>query len=85
MRQIAAKRKKGANFMTDIVKNYIGLECLIYTMNSTQLTGVIKTVEGNWMTVEKGNSVEAINLDYVIRIREFPKTVKGKKKSIVLD
>ena len=70
--------------MTEIVKNYIGLDCLIYTMNS-QLTGVIKTVEGNWITVDNGNSVEAVNLDYVIRIREHPKNGKGKKKSIVLD
>ena len=29
--------------MTDLVKNYVGRECLIYTMNS-QLAGVIKEV-----------------------------------------
>ena len=28
---------------------------------------------------------QAINLDFVIRIREFPKNKKGKKKSVVLD
>jgi len=35
--------------------------------------------------VEKNGTVEAINLDFVIRIREFPKNKKGKKKSVVLD
>ena len=70
--------------MTDIIKNYIGLDCIIYTMNS-QLTGVIKTVDGNWITVENGESVQAVNLDYVIRIREHPKNKKGMKKAIVTD
>jgi len=35
--------------------------------------------------VEKNGAVEAINLDFVIRIREYPKNKKGKKKSVVLD
>ena len=34
--------------------------------------------------VEKNGTSEAINLDFVIRIREFPKNKKG-KKSVVLD
>ena len=28
---------------------------------------------------------EAINLDFVLRIREYPKKKNGKKKSVVLD
>ena len=39
--------------MTDLVKNYIGRECPIYTMNS-QLAGVIKEVDGSWITVGNG-------------------------------
>ena len=34
---------------------------------------------------EKEGKIEALNLDFVIRIREYPKNKKGKKKSIVLD
>ena len=33
----------------------------------------------------KDRTLEAINLDFVIRIREYPKNKKGKKKSVVLD
>lgn len=29
--------------------------------------------------------MEAINLDFVIRIREYPKNKKGKKKTVALD
>ena len=39
----------------------------------------------HFLGVEKNGTVEAINLDFVIRIREFPKNKKGKKKSLVLD
>lgn len=70
--------------MTDLVKNYIGRECLIYTMNS-QLAGVIKEVDGSWITVDNGKDLEAVNLDYVIRIREYPRNKNGKKKAIVGD
>lgn len=70
--------------MTDLVKNYVGRECLIYTMNS-QLAGVIKEVDGSWITVDNGKDLEAVNLDYVIRIREYPRNKNGKKKAIVGD
>ena len=39
----------------------------------------------DYLFVIKNGTVKAINLDFVIRIREFPKNKKGKKKSVVLD
>ena len=38
-----------------------------------QFEGVIKEVSDSAILVEKNGTVEAINLDFVIRIREFPK------------
>ncbi len=35
--------------------------------------------------IENKNGSEVINLDFVIRIREFPRKPNGKKKSVVLD
>ena len=35
--------------------------------------------------IEKDGKTEAINLDFVIRIREYPRNKKGKKKSVVFD
>lgn len=66
--------------MSEIVNNYIGTLCLIYTMND-QLSGVIQAVNGNWITVDNGRDVEAVNLDYVIRIREHPKNKSDRKKA----
>lgn len=70
--------------MIEIVKSYIGKECLIYTINS-QVTGVVKEVSDNWLSVETGENINAINLEYVLRIREYPKNKKGKKKSYIFD
>lgn len=70
--------------MITLAKNFIGKECLIYTFNS-QITGIIKEVSDGGMLVENKGQVEVINLEYVVRIREYPKGKNGKKKSVILD
>ena len=72
-RQIIKKRKMESNTeMKELAKRFIDKECLISSCDSAIL-------------VEKNGTAEAINLDFVIRIREFPRNKKGKKKSVVLD
>ena len=86
-RQIIKKRKlEGNTEMKELVKRFIDKECLISSFDSNhQFEGVIKEVSDSAILVEKNGTVEAINLDFVIRIREYPKNKKGKKKSVVLD
>jgi len=86
-RQIIKKRKmEGNTEMKELAKRFIDKECLISSFDSNhQFEGVIKEVSDCAILVEKNGTVEAINLDFVIRIREFPKNKKGKKKSVVLD
>lgn len=77
---------EGNTEMKELAKKFIDKECLIYAFDSShQFEGIIKEVTDGAILVEKAGTVEAINLDFVIRIREFPKTKKGKKKSVVLD
>lgn len=84
--KIIKKRKtEGNTEMKELAKKFIDKECLIYSFNSNQFEGTIKEVTDGAILVEKGGAVEAINLDFVIRIREFPRNKKGKKKSVVLD
>ena len=72
--------------MKELAKRFIDKECLITAFDSNhQFEGVIKEVSESAILVEKKEAVEAINLDFVIRIREYPKNKKGKKKSVVLD
>ena len=86
-RQIIKRRKmEGNTEMKELAKRFIDKECLISSFDSNhQFEGVIKEVSDSAILVEKNGTVEAINLDFVIRIREFPKNKKGKKKSVVLD
>lgn len=86
-RKIIKNRKmEGNTNMKELAKRFIDKECLITAFDSNhQFEGVIKKVSDNAILVEKKESVEAINLDFVIRIREYPRNKKGKKKSVVLD
>lgn len=72
--------------MIEFAKKFIGKECLIYAFDSNhQFSGTIKEVSDGAILLERDGATEAINLDFVIRIREYPKNKKGKKKSVVLD
>ena len=70
--------------MLELAKRFIGKECLVYTFNS-QITGVMKEVDGTAILLESKGTIEAVNLDFVVRIREYPKNKNGKKKQVVLD
>ncbi len=79
------RSKKGKFKMTEIINNFIGKECLIYTCTSAQITGVIRSCNDGWLQVEKNGVCELVNCEYIIRVREYPRNKNGKKKSVVLD
>jgi hypothetical protein len=78
------KEKGEKNPMEELAKNFLGKECIVYTLNN-QIECVVKEVSGGAILVEKKGTLEAVNLDFVTRIREFPRNKNGKKKSVVLD
>ena len=71
--------------MTEIAKSFIGKKCVIYSFDGNQITGVIKDVIDGAILLDKDGSREAINLDFIIRIREYPRKKNGKEKSVILD
>ena len=87
IRKIIEKRKNGGNReMKALAEKFIGKDCVIYSFdNSHQFEGVIKEVTDGALLIEKEGKPEAINLDFVIRIREYPLNKKGKKVSVVMD
>ena len=81
-------RKKEAEDMEVLAKQFTGKECIIYTINSNDgsIAGIIREVSGSGMLLEDAQGqLQAVNLEYVTRIREYPRNGKGKKKSVVLD
>ena len=72
--------------MKELATKFIDKECLIYSFDgSHHYEGVIKEVTDGGILVEKDGKIEVLNLDFVIRIREYPRNKNGKKKSVVLD
>lgn len=72
--------------MKELATKFLDKECIIYAYDGGhQYMGVIREVTDGAILVENEGKLEAINLDFVIRIREFPKNKNGKKKSVVLD
>ena len=81
------KKREDNGTMKELAKQFMGKKCIIYTVadNFGNIQGVIKDVNDTGLTVENKQGLQAVNLDYVVRIREYPKTKNGKKKSVVLD
>lgn len=84
-------RKKGngeRKAMETLAKQFIGKECIIYTITSNDgsVQGTIREVNGGGMLIEDARGqMQAVNLEYVTRIREYPRNKKGKKESVILD
>lgn len=81
-------RKKEAEDMEALAKQFTGRECIIYTINSNDgsIAGIIREVSGSGMLIEDARGqLQAVNLEYVTRIREYPRNKKGKKESVILD
>ncbi len=74
------KKRKGDEEMLELAKRFIDKECLIYTLSNGQITGTIKEVTEHGLLIENDKQTEIINLDFVTRIREYPRNKKGKKK-----
>ncbi len=86
IRAIQFKNRKGKEKMLQMAKRFIGKECIVYTFDMHQLVGTIKEAEDGAIILEDGRgTTEAVNLDYILRIREYPRNKKGNKKSVVLD
>ena len=90
VRQIQKRRIQNEEnvVMKELAKQFIGEECMIYTITSNDISiqGVIKEFDDGGMVIErKTGEREIINLDFVTRIRQYPRKKNGKKKGVVLD
>ena len=83
-KKIIEKRLNGdKSEMKELAKKFIDKECIILAFDSAhQFDGIIKEVTDGAILVEKDGKLEAINLDFIIKIKEHPKNKNGKKKAI---
>lgn len=88
--QIQNRRKQNKEIlvMKELAKQFIGEECIIYTITSDggSVRGVIKEIDDGGMIIERySGEREIVNLDFVTRIREYPRKKNGKKKVVTFD
>lgn len=78
------KQGKEKSAMKELAKQFIGKECIVYTVTGSDgiVKGTIKDVADDGIIIERGDGIEAVNLEYVTRIREWPRNANGKKKAI---
>lgn len=79
------KKKNRENIaMKELAKQFIGKECLVYTLMGSDglIKGTIKEVTDGGIIVERPDGMEAVNLEYIARIREWPRDKKGNKKTV---
>lgn len=82
------KTREERRSMEEMAKQFVGQDCIVYTITSNggEIQGKIVSVrDGGILLEDKTGQKQAINLEYVTRIREHPVNKKGKKKSIITD
>ena len=75
---IIMKRKKsgGNQEMKELAVRFIGKECVVYFFDGNQRLGVITEVTDGALLLEKNGKIEALNLDFVLRINEYSRKKK---------
>ncbi len=71
-------RKERREEMNELIQHCLGKRCLIHVGGGweSNVTGVVESIEGNWLSVRIDKTVEVVNLDYISRIRELPEKKK---------
>lgn len=82
--KVLRNKRKGRDLMNEIIRKYIGKDCLVYlSLSSSVVSGEVISLNDNWLTVLTKDGEETINIDYIIRIKEHPVNKNGKKKSVI--
>ena len=85
LRRIKSRKPEERIKMKAFAERFIEKEVILYTFNGNQITGIIREVTDSALLLACGDTLEAVNLDFIVRIREYPRRKNGKKKSVVLD
>jgi len=75
---IARKKRGGTMEMLELAKRFIDKDVIIATLNDTTVGKITEICDGGIMVEEKGR-IEAVNVDFIISIKEYPVDSKGKR------
>lgn len=80
--QILHKKKlqKENTHMKELAQRFLTKDCYINLVEGT-VDGVIREVTDGGLVIEKDSGIQIVNLDYVVRIREYPYDKKKNKRA----
>lgn len=69
--------------MPNVIEKFIGKDCLINIGSGGTADGTVKSVTDGWVEIEgKNGDMQAVNIDYISRIRVYPVNKNGKRKIV---
>lgn len=80
--KINNSQRSAGKIMRELAERFIGKDVYINLLDG-RADGVIKEVTGNGIVLENKNGVQVVNLDYVVKLREYPHNKKGKRGTIM--
>ncbi|MBR4621923.1 MAG: hypothetical protein IKO44_00150 [Ruminococcus sp.] len=68
-------------------ERFIGKDVLLYTVSTGISTGsviecIVEEIGDGWIRICQDDNESVVNIDHIIRIRDFPRNKNGKKKII---
>lgn len=84
LKHIKKRKTEDQTEMVELAKRFLEKECVVDTIEH-QVIGVVTEVLDGAILLKTESGEQVLNLDFVERIREFPRNKKGKKKSVILD
>ena len=70
--------------MREAAEKFLDKECYFYLL-SGEVKGRIREVTDHSVLIETPQGRQALNLDFIVRILEYPQKKQGKKKPDALD
>ncbi len=84
LKRLKKRKTEDHKEMIELAKRFLEKECVVDTIEH-QVVGTVKEVSDGAILLETESGEQALNLEFVERIREYPRNKKGKKKSVILD
>lgn len=77
-------KKERKSSMQKMIEAYLGCRCVFHLLSGS-LVGTALELQDGWLRVDTGKSIEAVNLDYLLRVQPAPNRKNDKKPLLSLD
>lgn len=65
------KKEKERAIMKELMQSFVGKDVFVKLLEGNA-DGIVKEVTDGGMVLENKNGLQVLNLDYIIKIREYP-------------